>query len=1055
MKPNRATVAAVGVTGLLCVMLAPAPMPAVAAGPASPPFTECPADGQDTSCGTLIIINPNGSTTVVSDPSQGPLDGIEDTLIGVVNNSSTTVQQLPISSAASATSPIFDFDGDGLCAASPRPTGCPFGPTTYEGPGISFTIADPNNGTVNFAGGLAPGASAYFSLEGAVTASSILLPRYVALGDSYQSGEGVPPFESGTDTTSDTCHRSTKAYQKLILGKPGVPQGVEFRACSGAVMSDFYNTNQGESPQLARLCASAPPGLSCNAGDTTATLVTTGVGGNDIGFDHIVRTCLDASLLVFFNNSEFRDNCDAVLEKENPSPTELIKGLTTGDSKYEGGNTYKLPDLFAQLRADAPLARVFVMGYPQLLPSAYASAATAKSAGNCNGIAVNEDGSQVGFWFVNLDWHIHQDQAVWLYQLENRLNAEVKARTMDAGFTFVDVASAFSGHDVCGNNAWAHGLVMKTSGSPSEFTFHPNAAGHRAFAAAATAAIADPSVTVFPGQTVQQSLAVGSGMLRLGVQARWLSGDVELSLVAPSGRVIGRNTSAPDVQHTLQPNSETFSVANPEPGNWTIDLLGRQVPASGEPVDVQTTQLPLSDLAPIASILPSTDRGIAPLAVHLDGSSSAAFLGATISSYSWSFGDHTPGTSGATADHTFLQPGLYPVTLTVTDSHGLRSSAEQDIFVSAKDQPPSAQFRWGANAKAPQTVLFDAEDSADIDGTITNFSWDFGDGGSSSGAPRTAAGVIPQHHFPSPGNYLVRLTATDNGGLQATSTQVVPVGTVAGNCSLCVLGRSGTTLSETGNASASVGGAVAVDSTGQPALTITGNGSLTATAVGVTGGASTGTAGVAHLTTGVPPVTDPLRSFAPPQLAPPLVPQSVTALGITSQAISPGVYQDITASDTTSLTLSPGTYVVTGSMIATGGAQISGKGVTVYLACSSYPAPCAAGQTGAFLSLSGNASPNLSAQPGSCLPVTLAADRNNTSALQVSGQATAGISGAVYAMAGGLSLTGNGLMSVSGGPVDVGQLVISGKATCRCPPPLHQPRRSTSPAPGRPRWVHR
>jgi hypothetical protein len=38
--------------------------------------------------------------------------------------------------------------------------------TTYEGPNTSFSIVDENHGTVNFTGGLAPGASTYFSLKG-------------------------------------------------------------------------------------------------------------------------------------------------------------------------------------------------------------------------------------------------------------------------------------------------------------------------------------------------------------------------------------------------------------------------------------------------------------------------------------------------------------------------------------------------------------------------------------------------------------------------------------------------------------------------------------------------------------------------------------------------------------------------------------------------------------------------------------------------------------------------------------------------------------------------
>ena len=39
---------------------------------------------------------------------------------------------------------------------------------------------------------------------------------FIALGDSYSSGEGVPPFETGTDTHYDTCHRSQNAWPYLL-----------------------------------------------------------------------------------------------------------------------------------------------------------------------------------------------------------------------------------------------------------------------------------------------------------------------------------------------------------------------------------------------------------------------------------------------------------------------------------------------------------------------------------------------------------------------------------------------------------------------------------------------------------------------------------------------------------------------------------------------------------------------------------------------------------------------------------------------------------------------
>lgn len=155
--------------------------PAFAGTSTTPPFNECPAVGGDTSCGILLIIEPDGTVTALADPSQHPYDGADDTLVGVLNTSSVTVSSLPLSSAL--TPPPFAFDGDGICAASitPKAPGCPFSTTTtgYEGPDNTFTFtpAHPDHGTVNFIhGGLTPGSSTFFGLEGRVTPQPLEFP---------------------------------------------------------------------------------------------------------------------------------------------------------------------------------------------------------------------------------------------------------------------------------------------------------------------------------------------------------------------------------------------------------------------------------------------------------------------------------------------------------------------------------------------------------------------------------------------------------------------------------------------------------------------------------------------------------------------------------------------------------------------------------------------------------------------------------------------------------------------------------------------------------------
>jgi hypothetical protein len=68
---------------------------------------------------------------------------------------------------------------------------------------------------------------------------------YVALGDSYSSGEGVRPYRRGSGDRADggdRCHRSTAAYPLQLRFKEPVER--RFRACSGARINDMYVTQK-------------------------------------------------------------------------------------------------------------------------------------------------------------------------------------------------------------------------------------------------------------------------------------------------------------------------------------------------------------------------------------------------------------------------------------------------------------------------------------------------------------------------------------------------------------------------------------------------------------------------------------------------------------------------------------------------------------------------------------------------------------------------------------------------------------------------------------------
>jgi hypothetical protein len=138
------------------------------AGATTPPsatFSQCPAVGADTSCALLIYIDSTGTPGVLGDQTQGPFDAIEDTLIGVQNDSRLSISTLPLS--ATTGKDLFGFDGDGLCTFISCTWDAPSG---YEGPGVSFSdiSSDTTSGTVNFSPAIPPGGHAYFSLEEAL-----------------------------------------------------------------------------------------------------------------------------------------------------------------------------------------------------------------------------------------------------------------------------------------------------------------------------------------------------------------------------------------------------------------------------------------------------------------------------------------------------------------------------------------------------------------------------------------------------------------------------------------------------------------------------------------------------------------------------------------------------------------------------------------------------------------------------------------------------------------------------------------------------------------------
>jgi len=181
---------------------------------------------------------------------------------------------------------------------------------------------------------------------------------YVALGDSYASGEGLGPFQSGTDVNSgahkNTCHRSVHdAYADL--SPPIVLPGVRSRAlwaCSGATVADMQNVpgRNGTPAQYGQ------PAQTATVGGAT-DYVTLTVGGDDLGFAKIASACAAAEIfghIVHFSSS----SCGSIVTQEKAKIPALVVAL---EQLYR-----------TVLARSAPSSELVVAGYPRIFPTSFA-----------------------------------------------------------------------------------------------------------------------------------------------------------------------------------------------------------------------------------------------------------------------------------------------------------------------------------------------------------------------------------------------------------------------------------------------------------------------------------------------------------------------------------------------------------------------------------------------------------------------------------------------------------------------------------------------------------
>lgn len=186
-----------------------------------------------------------------------------------------------------------------------------------------------------------------------------------------------------------------------------------------------------------------------------------------------------------------------------------------------------------------------------------------------------------------------------------------------------------------------------------------------------------------------------------------------------------------------------------EPGNYSASLT---VTDSEDRTGVSNTLTirVTRSVNPTATISASVDHGYGPLAVDF---MSTVDGGVPPYTYLWNFGDGTTSTQ-ANPSHTYTDPGVYLVRLTLTDSTSKQSvSAELTITVLSETSMTVIISTTEVTGSSPLTVSFN---STILNGTEPYFyRWSFGDGVNSTQAN-------PTHTFDRPGTYRVTLTVTDS-----------------------------------------------------------------------------------------------------------------------------------------------------------------------------------------------------------------------------------------------------------------------------------------------------
>jgi len=225
--------------------------------------------------------------------------------------------------------------------------------------------------------------------------------------------------------------------------------------------------------------------------------------------------------------------------------------------------------------------------------------------------------------------------------------------------------------------------------------------------------------------------------------------------------------------------SNTTTIASGSVSNWAWDFGDAQISFQQSPSHIYSAQgtytvslVATSDNGCIDSTSKQVDVYDKPVAAFTadevclglsntftDGSSIAT--GAVVQ-WNYSFGDGQTGTTSS-GTHAYATAGNFTALLIVTSDNGCTDTAQQTVIV---DPLPQVSFS-GPDVCLNNVTVFN-NSSTISSGSISTYSWSFGDGNSSTSQS-------PSNTYSAPGVYSVSLTETSDKNCTASASQNVNV----------------------------------------------------------------------------------------------------------------------------------------------------------------------------------------------------------------------------------------------------------------------------------------